>query len=50
MSAVIAGTPPRYGTCTASMPAMCMNNWPKMCVLMPMPLEAMLILPGLALP
>src|SRR5262249_38828039 len=46
---VSAGVEPRYGTCTRLTPAMNLNSSPATCCGPPMPAEAMLILPGLAL-
>src|SRR5262249_57437498 len=45
----IAGAEPRYGTCCMLMPVIALNNSPDMCTDVPLPDEAMLILPGLAL-
>src|SRR5262245_18762969 len=46
---VRAGAPPRYGTWTRFRPAMMLNSSPAKCGWVPMPGDAMLILPGLAL-
>ena len=46
---VTAGPVPRYGTCSISMPAICMNSAPERCDAEPTPDEPKLSLPGLAL-
>src|SRR5262249_31990614 len=46
---VIAGAPPRDGTCTKSTPAIILNSSPERCCGVPLPADAILILPGLAL-
>src|SRR6516225_6924394 len=46
---VVAGAPPRYGTWTMSTPAIILNSSPTTCCGVPLPADAMLILPGLAL-
>src|SRR6516164_2857812 len=44
-----AGAAPRYGTCTISMPAMCLNSSPQRCGDDPVPGEASVSLPGFVL-
>ena len=44
-----AGTVPLYGTCTRSMPAICLSRSIARCVIAPLPEEPYDILPGLAL-
>ena len=46
---VIALPAPRYGTCTMFTPVIILNNSPAMWMPVPMPAEAKLSLPGLAL-
>src|SRR5215472_16345449 len=46
---VSAGVVPRYGTWIMSIPVMNLNSSPATCCTDPMPAEAMLTLPGLAL-
>jgi hypothetical protein len=46
---VNAGVEPRYGTWTISTPAIILNSSPERWCVDPMPADAMLILPGLAL-
>src|SRR6202166_4029931 len=46
---VSAGAAPRYGTWSMSTPAIILNNSPANCGVVPLPTDAMLILPGLAL-
>ena len=46
---VSAGAAPRYGTCTMSTPAIILNSSPATWGAVPLPAEAMLSLPGLAL-
>ena len=46
---VTAGAEPRYGTWTRSTPVIALNSSPARCGVVPLPEEAMLILPGLAL-
>src|SRR5262249_11339080 len=45
---VSAGAPPRYGTCTMSMPVIILNSSPDTWMVEPAPEDAMLSLPGLA--
>src|SRR5262245_59721994 len=45
---IIAGPAPRYGTCIMLMPAMVLNNSPAKWGWVPVPGDAMVILPGLA--
>src|SRR5713101_900025 len=47
---VSAGPEPRYGTWVILTPVIAMNNSPDRCTDVPLPDDAMLILPGLALP
>ena len=47
--APVAGATPRYGTCSMLMPVIILNSSPAMCCGVPLPLDAMLSLPGLAL-
>ena len=44
-----AGPAPLYGTCSMSQPVINLNSSPDRCTEVPLPDEAMLILPGLAL-
>src|SRR3954452_20322642 len=46
---VSAGAPPRYGTCCMLIPVSILNNSPDMWIVEPLPDDAMLSLPGLAL-
>ncbi len=46
---VSAGFEPRYGTCVIFTPVIAMNNSPDRCTDVPLPDDAMLTLPGLAL-
>src|SRR5262245_60063274 len=46
---VSAGAAPRYGTWSMSTPAIILNSSPAMCGVVPLPTDAMMILPGLAL-
>ena len=46
---VRAGPAPRYGMCTMSTPAIILNSSPAMWLPAPVPADAMLTLPGLAL-
>ena len=46
---VSAGAPPRYGTCSMSMPVIILNSSPPTWDALPVPPDAMLTLPGLAL-
>jgi len=49
MISVSAGFEPRYGTWVILAPVISMNNSPDMCTEVPLPDDAMLTLPGLAL-
>ena len=44
----VVEVPPLYGTCSTSMPAMCVNSTPARWLWKPDPAFAMLILPGFA--
>src|SRR5262249_48985482 len=44
-----AGPAPLYGTCSMSQPVMNLNSSPERCTEVPLPEDAMLILPGFAL-
>jgi hypothetical protein len=46
---VSAGAEPRYGICVRSIPVMILKSSPERCTEVPLPEEAQLILPGLAL-
>src|SRR6266511_398703 len=46
---VSASAPPRYGTCTMSTPVIILNSSPDIWIVDPLPEDAMLSLPGLAL-
>ena len=46
----MAGPPPRNGICVMSTPAISLNSSPASCDDVPLPADAMLIFPGLALP
>ena len=46
MRSVSAGPAPLYGTCVMSQPVIDLNSSPDMCTEVPLPEEAMLILPG----
>ena len=46
---VSAGPAPLYGTCSIWQPVIDLNSSPERCTEVPLPDDAMLILPGLAL-
>ena len=46
---VSAGPAPLYGTCSMLQPVIDLNSSPERCTEVPLPDDAMLILPGLAL-
>jgi hypothetical protein len=49
LAGVSMGAEPRYGTCCMLTPVMSLNSSPDMWIDVPVPDDAMLILPGLAL-
>jgi hypothetical protein len=48
-TAAAAGAPPLYGTCVSWMPAACASHSPARWLMLPLPAEPNVMLPGLAL-